>query len=322
MLRPPERAPSCLSPIAGLAVGWVVGLAVVVASLTPTTARAAEPAISEDEAIKHFDRGMREKTDGNFAAAATEFTAAYDSLPVASKSRASVLIDLVEARRSAFAAGGRIRGKEHPAAHLCAAEKTLTDFIDNEEAQRGRKAKRSADATSAIDQRNQVRNLLTAAKRTAPELDCATVEYPREDVAAAAPPVEPGDSSVSKPPRTPRQIDKPLVIAGGVLTGFGLVMVGLMAGGMVRGKRAEADGDALVAAMPTLPAEDEALQEIASDGKTGNRMAIAGGVLAGLALGTGVALLVVGLKGGRTNKVAVAPTLSPRALGLALRWQF
>jgi hypothetical protein len=51
-------------------------------------------------------------------------------------------------------------------------------------------------------------------------------------------------------------------------------------------------------------------------------MAIAGGVLAGLALGTGVALLVVGLKGGRTNKVAVAPTLSPRALGLALRWQF
>jgi hypothetical protein len=74
--------------------------------------------------------------------------------------------------------------------------------------------------------------------------------------------------------------------------------------------------------MPTLPADHPALQEIDHNGKVGNRMAIAGGVIAGLALGAGVGLLVVGLRGGRTNKVAVTPTMSPRALGLALRWQF
>lgn len=314
MKLPSERAPICLCTI--------VCMAVVVAPLTPTAARAAAPAMSEAEANEHFDRGMREKNEGNYAAAAAEFTAVYDSLPAASKSRASVLIDLVDARRSAFAAGGRQRGKEHPAAHLCAADKSLTEFIEEEEKQRGRKGKRSADATSAIDQRTEVRNLLAAAQQTARELDCATVEFPKDDVATAPPAVEPGEGPAKKPPRTPRKIDKPLVIAGGVLTGVGLAMVGLMAGGLVRGKRAEADGEALVAEKPTLPAEDPTLQEIDHRGKGGNRMAIAGGVLAGLALGTGVALLVVGLRGGRAKKVAVAPTMSPQALGLALRWQF
>jgi len=313
MSRPSERAPTCLT--------IVVSVAVMVGTLTPEPARAAEPAISA-EAEQHYNKGISERDVGHFAAAAVEFEAAYEDIPATSQYRAGVMFEMVDAHRAAFSAGGRIRGKEHPAAHLCAADKVLADFVSVTEANRGRKGKRSPDTNRAIELRNDLRKQITAAKQTAPELDCVTVEYPREDVAAVTPPVEPGDETGKRSPRTPRKIDKPLVIAGGVLTGFGLVMVGLMAGGMVRGKRAEADGDALVAAMPTLPAEAKELQDIASDGRTGNRMAIAGGVLAGLALGTGVALLVVGLKGGRTNKVAVAPTLSPRALGLALRWQF
>lgn len=319
MRRPLERVPFGLRD---LCVSVSVGVAVVVGSLTPTLVRAAEPAISVD-AEQHYNRGISERDAGHYAAAAVEFELAYKDIPASSEYRAGVMFEMVDAHRAAFSAGGRIRGKEHPAAHLCAADTVLAEFVAATEEVRGRKGKRSPDTNRAIELRNDLRKQIAAAKQTAPELDCATVEYPREDVAAAAPPVEPGEEPAKKPPRAPRKIDKPLVIAGGVLTGFGLIMIGLMAGGMVRGKRAEADGDALVAAMPTLPAEDAALQEIDQRGKSGNRMAIAGGVLGGLALGTGVALLVVGLRGGRTNnKVAVAPTMSPQALGLAMRWQF
>jgi len=312
MQRPSERASTCLCTI--------VGVAVVFASLVPNGAR-AEPAISP-EAEQHYNRGITERDAGHYAVAASEFAAAYEGIPESSHLRAGVLFEMVDVQRAAFSAGGRVRGKEHPAAHLCAADKALSGFIDATELARGRKGKRSPDTVRAIELRTDLRKQVAAAQQTAPELDCATVEYPRDDVVAVTQPTEPDETSAKKPPRAPRKIDKPLVIAGGVLTGVGLAMVGVMAAGLVRGKRAEADGDTLVAAMPTLPADHPALQEIDHNGKVGNRMAIAGGVIAGLALGAGVGLLVVGLRGGRTNKVAVTPTMSPRALGLALRWQF
>jgi hypothetical protein len=298
-------------------------VAVAVGSLTPLTVRAA-PAISQ-EAQEHYDRGTREKGAGRFAAAAAEFAAAYAGIPASLKDlRAGVLFELVEARREAFAAGGRTRGKEHPAAHLCAADTALTEFIDAAEKERKGKGKRSVDVVRATDERSQIREQIAGERKLTPELDCATVEFPSDDVVEAtpAPVAKPDEPAPVKPPREKRPINKPLVIAGGVLTGVGLAMVGLMAGGLVRGKRAEADGDALVDAMPTTPEEDPELQAIDDRGRSGNRMAIAGGVIGALALGTGIALLVVGLRGGPTRKVAVAPSVAPRAVGLTLRWQF
>ena len=80
----------------------------------------------------------------------------------------------------------------------------------------------------------------------------------------------------------------------------------------------------LVAAVFVLPTAAELLTDWWWFGELGQqdtyaRILAAQGVLGGLALGTGVALLVVGLRGGRTNKVAVAPTMAPQALGLAVR---
>ncbi len=303
--------------------GAALSAAVAVATLTPEPARAA-PTVPP-EAEEHYDNGVRERDAGRYAAAASEFAAAYAGIPPSIKElRASVLFDLVDAQRNAFTAGGKIRGKEHPAAHLCAAEEELTGFIDATEKERARKGKKSADTLKAMELRSEVRGQIEAARKANAELDCATVEYPRDEISAPAEPAGPSEAP-KKPPKQPRKIDKPLVITGGVLTAVGLGMVGLMAAGLVRGKRAEERGDALVAASPTLPKEDPELQQIDRDGKTGNRMAIAGGVVGALALGTGVALLVVGLRGGRTapaSRVAVAPTMAPRALGLVLRWQF
>ena len=96
---------------------------------TPRPLHAA-PAISA-EVQEHYDRGARERDAGNFAVAASEFAAAYAGMPASQKElRVSVLFDLVDAQRQAYGAGGRIHEREHPAAHLCAANEALTEFID------------------------------------------------------------------------------------------------------------------------------------------------------------------------------------------------
>lgn len=329
MQRPPEPRATRLRPLRSrlgeALVAWGLSVAVVVASLTPLSVQAA-PAIPA-EAEQHYERGVLERDAGRFAAAAAEFSAAYAGIPASLKDlRAGVLFDLVEAQRRAYAAGGRVRGNEHPAAHLCAADTALTGFIDAAEKERKGKGKRSSDAVRATEVRAEVRAEITKVREKTPELDCETAEVPREDVAEATPPsTQPNGSDAPKQPKPPREkrpIDKPLTIAGGALTAFGLAMIGLMAGGLVRGKRAEADGDALVLERPTTPRDDPELQSIKDRGRSGNGMAIAGGVIGGLALGTGIALLVVGLRGGRSKRVAVAPTFAPRALGMALSWQF
>ena len=113
------------------------------------------------------------------------------------------------------------------------------------------------------------------------------------------------------------------MIAGGVTTGVGVIFVGLMASGLVRGKRAEQDGDALVTMSPTLPKDDPLLQAIDRRGRGGNHLAIAGGVLGAAALGAGIALLVLGVRGGGpSSRVALSPSFGRRDLGLLLRWQF
>lgn len=287
------------------------------ASLGPRLAIAA-PAIPAT-ADEHYERGALERDAGRFAAAAVEFDLAYSQIPPSEDKRATVLLELVDARRRAFAAGGRIRGREHPAAHLCAATATLTEFIDTAEKKRAPKAKRSPDARKAMELRTEVRSQLDAVRKSAADFDCATVEYPREDVPepAPAPPV-----AEDPAPRPRRPIRKPLVIAGAVTTGVGVIFVGLMASGLVRGKRAEEDGDALVTMSPTLPEDDPLLQAIDRRGRGANHLAIAGGVLGAAALGAGIALLVLGARGGPSGRVALSPSLGRRDLGLLLRWQF
>jgi len=295
-----------------------LAVAMVVAPWTPGQARAASPIPAEVQ--EHYDRGARERDAGNFAVAASEFAAAYAGMPASQKElRVSVLFDLVDAQRQAFGAGGRISGSEHPAAHLCAANTALTEFIEAAEKARKGKGKKSGDVIRATELRSEVRTQIDAARNDAPELNCATVEYPTGAAEVADAPAE--KKPEPKPPRKPRNIDKPLVITGAALTGFSFIMIGLMAGGLVRGNKADARGNALVDRSPTIPADDPDLLAIDKSGKVGNRMAIAGGVLGALALGTGVALLVIGLRG-RPSKVAVAPTMSPRGGGLTLRWQF
>jgi hypothetical protein len=309
--RPPARASSTLR------LG--VSAALLLASLTPTTARAEPPAIPK-EAEEHYDRGVREREAGRHAVAAQEFTAAYEGMPTGLKElRASILFDLVDAHRSAFAAGGRTRGREHPAAHLCAAEAALEKFRGAAGQGRKPRSKKSTDELKAEELHAAVQADLEKARADSPDLDCATAELPR-GAPDEAPPPDPGPVDAKPAPRP--KPNMPLVIAGSVTAAVGLAMFGLMAGGLVRGNRADADGNALVDMNATRDELDPDIQEIDRRGRVGNNMAIAGGVLGGVCLGTGVALLVLGLRGKPGGRVAAAPYATPQTAGFTVRLQF
>ncbi|MFY0538427.1 hypothetical protein [Nannocystis pusilla] len=101
------------------------GVVVAAALAGPTRVAAApEPAPISEAAQSAYDRGLAERDAGRFPAAAREFAAAYAQIPVSQRElRAAVLFDLVDAHRGAYTAGGERRGNEHPAAHLCAADR-------------------------------------------------------------------------------------------------------------------------------------------------------------------------------------------------------
>jgi hypothetical protein len=125
------------------------------------------------------------------------------------------------------------------------------------------------------------------------------------------------DSSAVIPDGPPPKPGKPLVITGAALMGVGGVGIGLLLGGVIGSLSAQTQYDA---ADPGSAERDTAEKK----GKAMNGLAIAGGVIAPVFLGTGVALLIVGL---RKNKAArdgyvLAPSIGPSFTGLSLTGRF
>ena len=102
-------------------------------------------------------------------------------------------------------------------------------------------------------------------------------------------------------------------MTGGVLAGVGAGMFGMMAAGLVQGRAADEDGQTAVAENPDIPAS--ALASTADKGKRGNALAIAGGVIGGVFVATGVVMIVVGQLAKKKN-----PSLSARGTSIGLRF--
>ena len=171
-----------------------------------------------------------------------------------------------------------------------------------------------------------MRKQIAKARAENPGLDCAatTVERaaPEPEPAptpAAEPEPAPATTPVGPDPAAVRRA-RTLVIAGSVTTGLGGLMLGVLTGGLVIGRKAEQDGDALtlqaLAAGAPLSQDDPELQALVRRGRTGNQLAIAGGVIATVALAAGVTMLVLGLRKRKRLRAA----LVPGAAGLTLRF--
>ena len=129
------------------------------------------------------------------------------------------------------------------------------------------------------------------------------------------------EGDTDEPPPLPVGNDKPgqgLVIGGAALMGVGVVGVGLLLGGVIGGLAAQTDFN------DATPGSDAALKA-EKRGKTMNALAITGGVVAPVFLGTGIALLVVGLqknKRAREGQMTLTPTFGPDYTGLSFTGRF
>lgn len=106
---------------------------------------------------------------------------------------------------------------------------------------------------------------------------------------------------------------KPLIIAGAVTAGVGVVGLGLMAGGLAMGSSAnELDED--------VSLDDRRAQF--DRGRTGNTLAYVGGAAGGVLLVTGAVLLGIGLKKRSTGTMAIAPWGGRGSAGMSLGGRF
>lgn len=123
---------------------------------------------------------------------------------------------------------------------------------------------------------------------------------------------DPADPA-AEPTFTPDPRAKPLIIAGAVTAGVGVVGLGLMAGGLAMGSSAnELDED--------VSLEDRRAQF--DRGRTGNTLAYVGGAAGGVLLVTGAVLLGIGLKKRSTGTMAIAPWGGRRSAGMSLGGRF
>ncbi len=310
----------------------LVALAVACASLPcraappppppPPAAKANEPASSPVDPVKKYEQGVAEREAGNFVAAAELFDAAYRELPAKDREiRAGVLFELVDARRNAFAEG-------EGAPQICEAERQLVGFLDGVRAEFGAKGDKRPDTRKAKKLLGEVQKQIAGLKKESPDLDCA-----RETIEAPTPPPETTEPAPSAEPVRDVPKDTPpdprprrLVIAGAVTMGVGGLFLGLTGAGLAIGSAAERDGDAkttsaALAGMP-LSKDDPELEALVRRGKLGNGLAIAGGILATMAIAAGVALIVLGKRAKPAQRAAFAPGVGPGFVGGAVTLRF
>jgi len=285
-------------------------------------AAAPDPAGPELEAAtKRYQEGIAERDAGDFVTAAESFAAALKDIPPKSREiRASVLFELVDARRSAFAEG------EGPG-QICDCERVLVDYLAEVKQLLGARAEKLPDTRKARKLLAEVRKQIAAVKLENPALDCAatTVDRPAPEPEPAPEPPPPAPEPAPAPAGPdPAQVrrGRNLVIAGSVTTGVGGLFLGVMAGGLVIGRGAERDGEswtvqALADGQP-FSEDDPALQSLVRRGTIGNNLAIAGGVIATVAVAAGVTMIVLGLRAKKGRPARAA--LVPNAGGLTLRF--
>ena len=292
-------------------------VATVVAAPVGARARAAAP----EDAATLYEDGRKALENGEFSVAADRFEAAYQALPREElERRAAVLFELVEARISAFTEDGR-------PSHLCAATEILGDFLADNTEIRG--SRRSRDARKAAELRETYSDELDLIRKDNPDFSCddaeltPTTEEPPPAEDGVEPPAEVKQPSRGEPPTLLRLRD-PLVGGGVGLISVGALLLGAAAAGLASGEHVEAEGTWLLGQRPDLPADAPEVGRLSEVGRRANLLAVIGGVTGAAALGTGIALFIVGKRRQRstTPTVALTPSLSPRRLGAGLQMRF
>lgn len=273
---------------------------------TPAHASApAEPAAEEpfddpavEEAQRLFIEGANKFETADYAGAIELWTTAYGivpNVPEYAVIKAELIANLASAQERAYAVDGEPIHLNQ-AKILLESYRAAIDDIYTSESEREHELAWVADRVDKIDTELQV-----VAEREAAQREAA-----RGQIDEPAPRLAPGQA---------------LVISGSVLTGLGVAGLGVMIAGMVIGGSNNDISD--------LPSNDlDARATRFSQGRFGNTLAIASGVGGAVLLGTGVALLVVGLEAKRAAgredvaRATLVPVLDPTQVGLGLLGRF
>ncbi|HFE46467.1 MAG TPA: hypothetical protein ENJ18_13395 [Nannocystis exedens] len=312
--------PVVLRPARGLAATLLCRIsslllvtAVAFASLCATPSWAAAPS---EEAARLYEEGREALDLGDYASAADSFQAAYEAIPREELDRrAALLFELVEARVAAFTEDGR-------PTHLCKATETLGGFLDDNTELRG--SRRSRDARKAADLHETYVDELDLLRSDNPDFQCENAEPPppaAEDVSADPEPKPPAK------PHEPRQrvrLRDPLVGSGVALIGTGTLLLGAAAAGLALGAETELEGKWLLMSRPDLPSNAPEIKKLNAIGKQANLLAIVGGVTGSVALGTGIALYLLGKRrqARSTPKLSLTPSIAPHRLGADIHIRF
>lgn len=266
----------------------------------PTTTTESPPPNDLAEAQKLYQEGRAAYDTFNYDAAITLWTTALARLPETAEAAAvrnALVYNLAAAQLKAYAL-------DHDEVRLKRARLLLESYLATEH-EAG--AADPADVARVGAQMAEIDAELAESDTTAKPI---TTEGPVVPPAPDEKPYEPSKR-------------------GAVMIGVGatllVVAAGLTAGmatGIVIGRRAETR----LGELDTIEEEDER-PDVVDRGKLGNRTAIASGVVAGLALAGGIALVVVGKRTRERDKVEarvgprtitrIGPMLAPGLLGLS-----
>lgn len=230
-----------------------------------------------------FESANRASAAGDHVRAAEQLAEAFDLLPERREhgdSRALALLDSVRARRRAFAA-------LNDPLQLCAARDLIARYLKEAAEAYGIAAATMDGPSAAGRERQEIDTALDQAEAT-----CAS-DHPNVD---AGPAPEPGPEPGPPPTAVPSPRRAPLRVAGVVSLGVGGGMLAMMAVGLAVGARAEVAGRELRQEQPMR--EIEALLDDAfyRRGVAANRVALAGGILGGLAVVVGASLLIADVR--------------------------
>jgi hypothetical protein len=270
----------------------------VTLSLGPASAAAA-PAPADD--LVKFDAGFREGqaqfNRGEYLAAARTWTAAVARLresPDNKDNRAAVYTYIAEAYRKTVLGGAGIDIVREGLAVLDA----------------------YAESHAAAYPREVLPPQIAETRRHFRAASEAADAAAKDSISGSSSPQGGVDGAADPKPW------KGLTIGGGVALGLGLGALGMFAGGFVGARRAERDYDDPANACPASDPVGHCAG-IDRHGRSSSAVATVGVILGPALLGTGVALLAIGLRRRAVGRrVAVAPLLGPRTAGLTAVLRF
>ncbi len=263
-----------------------------------------------------YEEGREALDLGDFADAADSFQAAYDAIPREELDRrAALLFELVEARVAAFSEDGR-------PSHLCEATETLGGFLDDNTELRG--SRRSRDARKAAELHETYVDELDLLRSDNPNFQCEDAEPPPPTVEDVSADPDPKPEPEPLESRQRVRLRDPLVGSGVALISAGTLLLGAAAAGLALGTEAEFEGKWLLMSRPDLPSNAPETERLNSIGRQANLLAIIGGATGSVALGTGVALYVLGKRrqARTTPKLSLIPQIAPHKLGAGVHIRF